>query len=116
MNPMMSHSTKTILAAVVIVVAVAAAYRNSFSGPFILDDVTAIQKNRTIRSLRSAEVLIPPANLTVARRPLANLSFAVNYAIGGLAVSSYHAVNLLIHLLAALTLFGVVRRTLRLPM
>jgi tetratricopeptide (TPR) repeat protein len=112
---MMSHSTKTILAAVVIVVAVAAAYRNSFSGPFILDDVTAIQKNRTIRSLRSAEVLIPPANLTVARRPLANLSFAVNYAIGGLAVSSYHAVNLLIHLLAALTLFGIVRRTLLLP-
>ena len=111
----MSHSTKTILAAVVIVVAVAAAYRNSFSGPFILDDVTAIQKNRTIRSLRSAEVLIPPANLTVARRPLANLSFAVNYAIGGLAVSSYHAVNLLIHLLAALTLFGIVRRTLLLP-
>ena len=35
--------------------------------------------------------------------------------IGKLAVHSYHAGNLLIHLLAALTLFGIVRRTLLLP-
>ena len=42
-----------------------------------------------------------------------NLSFALNYAVGGTAVWSYHAVNLAIHALAALTLFGVVRRTLR---
>ena len=51
----------------------------------------------------------------MSRRPLANLSFAVNYAIGKLAVPSYHAGNLLIHLLAALTLFGIIRRTLLLP-
>ena len=115
MSPTMSHNTKTVLAAVVIVVAVAAAYSNSFTGPFIFDDVTAIQRNATIRSLRSAEVLVPPANVTLARRPLANLSFAVNYAIGRLDVLSYHVGNLLIHLLAALTLFGILRRTLLLP-
>ena len=73
------------------------------------------RRTATIRSLRSAEVLIPPGKTTVARRPLTNLSFAVNYAIGKLAVRSYHAGNLLIHLLAALTLFGIVRRTLLLP-
>ncbi|MGO8703815.1 MAG: tetratricopeptide repeat protein [Candidatus Brocadiia bacterium] len=98
-----------------IVIAVAAAYSNSLGGPFIFDDVAAIRKNPTIRSLRSAEVLIPPGKTTVARRPLTNLSFAVNYAIGKLAVHSYHTGNLLIHLLAALTLFGIVRRTLLLP-
>jgi tetratricopeptide (TPR) repeat protein len=102
-------------AALVIIAAVAAAYSNSFSGPFIFDDVSAIQKNATIRSLRSAAVLMPPGKVTLSRRPLANLSFAVNYAIGRLAVRSYHAGNLLIHLLAALTLFGIVRRTLLLP-
>ena len=53
-NPTMSHRTKTILAVAVIVIAVAAAYSNSFSGPFIFDDFTAIQRNATIRSLRSA--------------------------------------------------------------
>jgi tetratricopeptide (TPR) repeat protein len=104
-----------ILAALAIVVAVAAAYSNSFSGPFIFDDIRGIQENKAIRSLRSPEALVPPGNVAVARRPLTNLSFAVNYAIGKLAVRSYHAGNLLIHLLAALTLFGIVRRTLLLP-
>jgi tetratricopeptide (TPR) repeat protein len=41
-----------------------------------------------------------------------NLTFALNYAMGGLNVWGYHAVNLLVHTLAGLTLFGVVRRTL----
>ncbi len=114
-SPGVRSSVWTVPAALLIVIAVAAAYSNSFSGPFIFDDVAAIQKNRTLRSLRSAEVLIPPGKTTVARRPLTNLSFAVNYAIGRLDVRSYHAGNLLIHLLAALTLFGIVRRTLLLP-
>ena len=39
----------------------------------------------------------------------------MNYAIGRLDVLSYHVGNLLIHLLAALTLFGILRRTLLLP-
>ncbi|MBX3750577.1 MAG: tetratricopeptide repeat protein [Opitutaceae bacterium] len=44
-----------------------------------------------------------------------NLSFALNHAISGEAVWSYHAVNLLIHAGAGLALFGLVRRTLALP-
>ncbi len=38
----------------------------------------------------------------------------MNYAVSGTRVWSYHAANLLIHLLAALTLWGIVRRTLEL--
>ena len=72
----------TLLAALAIIVAVAAAYSNSFSGPFIFDDVGAIRDNATIRSLRSFQALIPPGTVTVSRRPLTNLSFAINYAIG----------------------------------
>ena len=52
---------------------------------------------------------------TVTGRPLLNLSFAVNYAISGLNVWSYHAANLAIHVLAALLLFGILRRTFLLP-
>ena len=55
----------------------------------------------------------PPAGgLPVSGRPVLNLSFAINYAISGTAVWSYHALNLLIHVLAGLALFGIVRRTL----
>ena len=48
-------------------------------------------------------------------RPLVNLSLALNYRAGGLSVTGYHVVNLVIHLLAALLLFGLVRRTLERP-
>jgi len=40
---------------------------------------------------------------------------AINYAISGTDVWSYHALNLVIHVLAGLTLFGVTRRTFLQP-
>ena len=58
--------------------------------------------------------LSPPRDTPVAGRPVVNLTFAVNYAIGGLDVTGYHVANLAIHLLAALALYGIVRRALRL--
>src|SRR3954468_20301971 len=89
------------------------AYSNSLSAPLIFDDAAAIRDNPSIRHLWPIlPVLVPPAECTVAGRPLANLTFALNYAFGGTSVSGYHAVNLLLHILAALTLFGVIRRTL----
>jgi tetratricopeptide (TPR) repeat protein len=51
----------------------------------------------------------------VTGRPLVNVTFAVNYAIGGFAPTGYHAVNLAIHFLSALLVFAIVRRTLGLP-
>ncbi len=88
------------------------AYFNSFSGPLVFDDKPAISGNPSIRGWGTA--LVPPnSGSSVTGRPLVNLSFAINYAISGEAVWSYHAVNLLIHAGAGLALFGVLRRTLR---
>ncbi len=101
-------------AAGAIVVAGLAAYANSFSGPFVYDDLAAIVDNPTIRQLgHLGAILTPPGDRagTVGGRPLVNLSLAVNHAVGGVQVEGYHAVNLAIHLLAALTLFGLVRQT-----
>ena len=50
--------------------------------------------------------------MTTSGRPLVNLTFAVNHALGGTNVDGYHVTNVLIHGLAAATLFGLVRRTL----
>ena len=97
-----------------IVVAALAAYRNSLSGPFVFLDVPAIVDNRSIRHLWPIwPVLSPPSDggITVGGRPMVNLSLALNYAAGGLGVRGYHAVNLAIHVLASLALFGIVRRT-----
>jgi tetratricopeptide (TPR) repeat protein len=97
----------------VIVMAALAAYHNSFFGPFVFDDPTTIVDNPTIRHLGSiTDVLSPPKDTTAGGRPLVNLSLAINYALGETDVWGYHAMNLAIHMLAALVLFGVVRRTL----
>ncbi|MES1167228.1 MAG: hypothetical protein ABUL68_04430, partial [Pseudomonadota bacterium] len=99
-----------------IVLAAFEAYFNSFSVPFIFDDAASIAQNSTIRHLSQLGNVLsgPPwGALTVNGRPLLNLTLALNYALGGLAVGGYHGVNLAIHILAGLTLFGIVRRTLQ---
>lgn len=105
------------LAAALLALIVCAAYSNSFHGDFIFDDEPAIVQNPSIRTLRPLWVpLCPPKQgETVTGRPVLNLSFALNYAVGGLDVRGYHITNLAIHILAALLLFGLVRRTLLLP-
>jgi hypothetical protein len=86
-------------------------YTNSFSGPFIFDDFLSIPDNPTIRHLLTS--FAPPGGgVTVTGRPVLNFSFALNQALSGNHVWSYHALNLVIHVLAGLTLFGIVRRTL----
>jgi tetratricopeptide (TPR) repeat protein len=95
------------LCCLVIVAAGLLAYSDSFGGPFIFDDsgITGLVgvKKQLIRRILAGS------------RPVVDLTFALNYSLGGLDVRGYHQLNLAIHLLAALTLFGVVRRTLALP-
>ncbi len=102
-------------------------------GVFIFDDTWAIVENPNIRTLWPlTTALSAPAESPVSGRPVASLSLALNYALappdvrdvmkpGGAAgadtrflrnVWGYHAVNLALHVLAALALFGVMRRTL----
>jgi tetratricopeptide (TPR) repeat protein len=102
-----------LLAGGIIAVAGLAAYHNSFSGAFVLDDVRSIVENPTLRQLwpLSGPFHPPVGDLTVNGRPLLNLSLAVNYRISGLQVWSYHAGNLAIHLLGGLILLGILRRS-----
>jgi len=87
------------------------AYLNSFSGVFLFDDHRSIVPNYQIRSLWP-----PTLPLIVGTsRPVIHWSLALNYACGGLHVFGYHLVNLTIHLLAALMLYGLIRRTLLTP-
>ena len=111
-----SRRWSVILAGVIIVIAALAAYHNSFAGPFIFDDVPSITENPKIRHLWPWWWPQSPAKgLTVEGRPVVNFTLAINYALGGLAPWGYHALNLAIHILAGLTLFGIVRRTLLRP-
>ncbi len=111
--PVTSRARLVLLGAL-LSVAAGTAYFNSLAGPFIFDDIPGIGENPTIRGLWPiGGPLTPPGGgHPMAGRPVANLSFAINHAIGGLDVRGYHVGNLLIHIAAGLVLFGVVRRTL----
>jgi Flp pilus assembly protein TadD len=109
----MSESKGTgrlLLAGALIAAAALLAYAGTFSYPFVFDGAAIVARNPTLRHLGTA--LAPPHDgSTVDGRPLVNLSLALNYAASGTAVWSYHALNLAVHILAAWTLLGIVRRT-----
>jgi tetratricopeptide (TPR) repeat protein len=105
-----------VLAALGLALAVLLAYHNSFDGALVLDDGDAITNNPSIRQLwPPGGIFSPPPEAGVAGRPFANFTFALNYALSGREVWSYHVFNLALHLGTALTLLAVARRTLRLP-
>jgi tetratricopeptide (TPR) repeat protein len=104
--------TKTAAFAVVVLGVVA--YGNSVRGAFLLDDAASIADNASIRRLGDLRAVLCDMPASTSARPVVNLSFALNYAAGGVDVVGYHLVNVAIHLLAALALYGVVRRTLEL--
>src|SRR4051812_35335288 len=92
---------------VILVLAALCAYFNSFGGRFFLDDIGWIAKNPEIGNLFSAFMGLP--------RAVVSSSLTLNYWLDGTEPRGYHVVNLAIHILAGLTLFGIVRRTLLLP-
>ncbi len=94
----------------ILVAAAILAYANSFSAPFILDDSRVITGNPNIHTLWP-----PWKAIYVPTRWVADLSFAVNLAVSGFTPADFRMTNILAHILAGLFLYGIVRRTLRLP-
>lgn len=83
-------------------------YSNSFSSPFLFDDLQNIVLNPRIKTLD----WLP--NLSGSRY-FGFLSFSLNYQIGGLAVFGYHVVNVSIHIVNAFLIYLLICRLLRTP-
>ena len=81
------HLSLIILAGVLI-------YLPSFQVPFVFDDLRNIVKNSAIHDLRD---IVAIWNYNPSRF-IVFLTFAANYALGGLNTWGFHLVNLLIHL------------------
>src|SRR5262245_8721944 len=101
---------------VLLVVAGLASYAAAIDLPFVFDDHPAIIENANIRQLWPLTAAAgAPIQSAMAGRPVVALSLAVNYAVGELSPSVFHAWNLGLLILTALVLFGIIRRTLVLP-
>src|SRR6266581_4598303 len=94
---------------------IAASYSNSLGIGFYFDDLYGIRNNPTIRSLRNiSSFFTDPHAFWTDRtqadvRPVLLITYALNYAVSGLAPWSYHVLNLLLHFVAALLVFVLVR-------
>jgi len=88
-----------LLAVIVLYVLGFAIYLNSFSVPFVFDDYPNIRDNPAIRmtalNLEALQAAVFESH--ALRRPVANISFALNYFAGSYEVKGYHLVNIFIH-------------------
>ena len=110
-----------VLGGLLLAAAVAVVYVPALRDPFVFDDSVTIFDNDSIQRLwplvgddSQRGPLNPPANTPVYGRPLVNVSLAVNYYFGQFDPVGYRLVHLVVHTLAALLLWRIVTRTLRL--
>jgi protein O-mannosyl-transferase len=93
----------------------AVSYSNSLGIGFYFDDTYGIANNPAIRSLRNIPRFFvdPHAIWTeptqVDLRPVLLITYAVNYAISGLQPWNYHVLNLILHYIASVLVFIIVR-------
>jgi len=89
-------------------------YLPTLSYPFVFDDGHNIVNNPHVRikeisvaSLIDAGFKSPSAN-----RPLANISFALNYYFQGYHAAGFRLINILIHIVSGILLYFLIRTTL----
>lgn len=114
---MSERITKTALLPIFLIIVFGSIlYSNTLNVPFYFDDTDNI-KNPALRFDEISFEKITGAVFegTLKERPVSNISFALNYYFGGYRVQGYHAVNIAIHLLAAVFLYFLIRATLALP-
>jgi tetratricopeptide (TPR) repeat protein len=92
-------------------------YSTSLNGPFVFDDIANIKDNPHIRLTElSLEGLMRAGfESRSSRRPVANMSFALNYYFDRYNVLGYHLVNVLIHIITGMLLYLFTKTTLSVP-
>jgi protein O-mannosyl-transferase len=93
-------------------------YSNTFKAPFVFDDNMNIQNNTSIRlgKLTIENIVTAVSESHLQSRPIANISFALNYYFHQYNVTGYHIVNVLIHVTTGIFLYFFVKTTLHLPL
>ena len=82
-------------------------YSNTLNSPFVFDDLPHIKENPYFRlnSLNFQKLYNAAFKSPNSTRPLANISFALNYYFGGYDVRGYHVVNIIIHLINGILVY-----------
>ena len=100
----------------IVLLLVFATYANTLRAPYLFDDEINIAQNPHIRlqDLSFKNLLKAGFESPASNRPVANISFGLNYYVGGSDVFGYHLVNIIIHMTTGLLLFFLMKTTLQL--
>ncbi|KPA10604.1 conserved hypothetical protein, membrane [Candidatus Magnetomorum sp. HK-1] len=110
---------RKIVFTLLLIISGGAIYLNTIHSPFVFDDIDCIvnEKNIRIKALTFEELKIAATESYYSKthfRPVVMTSFALNYYFDGYHPRTYHIINILIHLLAGISLFFFIQFTLRL--
>ena len=102
----------SLLAVVVILI-----YADTLSTPFIFDDIHNIRDNPHIRvtSLSLKNLIRAGFQSPESNRPVANISFALNYYFNGFNLAGFHLINIMVHLAGGFFLYFFAKATLKTP-
>ena len=112
---------KNILALLVLTLLIFAIYSNSLNCAWHFDDWANVGDNPSVQLSRMTwdqfkKALSPNRlNPRTPYRPIATLTFGLNYYWGRLHVAGYHLTNILIHIISALFLYLFLFHTFNLP-
>jgi Tfp pilus assembly protein PilF len=98
----------------VMVIFVFVVFSSSINGPFVFDDTFNIKDNPNIRltNLTLDGIIGAGFRSPCRHRPVANMSFALNYYLNRYDTAGYHFINILIHILTGIILFYLIKTTL----
>lgn len=120
-RPGLTHCRIVVFAFLSLIVLIFLVYSNSFHCAWHFDDFPNIHDNPNIHmteiswhSIKSA-LFSDRNNPHIPARPVACMTFALNYYFGSLNVLGYHLVNILIHFMSSFFLFLFIYRSLSLP-
>ncbi|NTU60416.1 MAG: tetratricopeptide repeat protein, partial [Deltaproteobacteria bacterium] len=80
-------------------------YAHTLHAPWYLDDHSSILANDAVRNLGEAFSVALEGD-----RGLTNLTFALNFALGGVRVAGYHLVNIALHLAVSCLTYLLLKR------
>jgi tetratricopeptide (TPR) repeat protein len=114
-DPLWVRISKSPLLLLIIPIAlVVVIYSNTLNVAFQFDDILNIRDNHYIRitSITPKALWDAGVKSIAFHRPVANISFALNYYVHEFNLAGYHIINIAIHILAGIFLFFLFRHTI----
>src|SRR5215467_12223657 len=95
---------------VLLAVVTMAVYANSLHGKFVFDDQQIVLQNPRLMNIHTLNDAVA---IGAGWRQLLFLTYGLNYYWGGLDTFSYHVVNVVLHVINVLLVYGIILVALR---